>query len=72
MAKRKGSTAKKRRLGAQTTITSMRMSPALMSLASKRATAQGISRSQYIEQLVRRDLGVEGVDLEAANASVFG
>jgi hypothetical protein len=51
------------------------MSPGLMQMATDKAAATGISRSQYIEVLVRKDLGVEGVDLDAAPApatTVFG
>lgn len=55
-----------------TLITSMRLPPKLMGLASKKATKLGLSRTQYLEQLVRKDLGVEGVDLDALDTSVFG
>lgn len=56
----------------KTTITSMRLPTPLMKMATKKAAKVGLSRTQYVEQLIRKDLGVEGVDLDAVDSSVFG
>lgn len=74
MKRKRGSTAKKRKLGVSKLV-AMRMSPGLMQMATDKAAASGISRSQYIEVLVRKDLDVEGVDLDAPSpdaTTVFG
>lgn len=62
-----------RRRAAPTKLAAMRMPPKLLTMASKKAAKMGISRTKYVEQLLRRDLGLEGVDLSALErTSVFG
>lgn len=56
-----------------TQIAAMRLPPKLLGLATKKAEKMGLSRTKYIEMLVRKDLGLEGVDLTALDrTSVFG
>lgn len=58
-----------------------RMPPDLATAASRKAIRAGLSRSAYVEQLIRKDLNRASVDLESrandfaaapADGSVFG
>lgn len=61
------------RRSSSTRIAAMRMPTKLLKAASKKAEKLGLSRTKYIEMLVRKDLGLEGVDLDALErTSVFG
>lgn len=65
-------TATKRRRP-PTTLAAMRLPPKLLAMASKKAEKMGLSRTKYMEQVLRKDLGLEGVDLNALErTSVFG
>lgn len=50
---------------------SMRFSPEIADAALQRARKTGLSRSQYVEQLIRQDLGRDAIDMDK-RASVFG
>jgi len=52
----------------RTTVTTMRLPPDLLAKVSKKAEKKGLSRTQYVEQLIRRDLGMETV----LDAPIFG
>lgn len=53
--------------------TSMWLSSEVLKASAKRADKLGISRGLYVEQTLRRDLGLGvGVDLDEAPADVFG
>lgn len=50
--------------------TTLRFPSALLSAAGAKAARLGVSRTVYIQQVIRRDLGQEGIDL--AENSVLG
>lgn len=50
---------------------SMRISPEIAKAALQQARKTGLSRTQYVEQLIRKDLGRDAIDM-AERASVFG
>jgi hypothetical protein len=52
--------------------TTMRLTASVMNAALYKATGLGISRTKYVEALIRRDLGLEAVHIEAQQRSVFG
>lgn len=56
--------------------TSMWLSEAVLKASAKKAQKLGISRTLYFQQLLRKDLGMEGIGLDeetpAAPPSVFG
>lgn len=57
----------------KTTITSMRLSASVLKAATGKAAKLGVSRTHYVEQLLRRDLKMEAVDdVNVAEPSVFG
>lgn len=60
MSTRKKSNAKK--------PTTMRMAKDLMAAATKKSQRLGLSRTQYVEHLIRQDLGREAIDTSAAPA----
>jgi len=47
-----------------TTVTTMRLSRRVMAAAARKATQKGISRTLYVEQLIRRDLRMPEQDIE--------
>ena len=49
----------------RTTRTTMRLTVEIMEAARKKAERLGLSRTQYVEALVRKDLGMEAVDTNA-------
>jgi hypothetical protein len=49
--------------------TSMWLDERLLKASAKKAASLGISRALYFQQLLRKDLGMEGIDLEVP--SVF-
>lgn len=54
-------------------VTAFRLPEHIVTLATKKAAKMGISRTKYVEQVLRKDLGLEGVDLDALErTSVFG
>ena len=53
------------------TITSVRLDKEVLKGASKKAAKLGISRSLYFQQLLRKDLGLEGIEIDP-QPSVFG
>ena len=62
----------RRRVG-YTPATSFRLDPQIIQLATLKAGKLGVSRSKYVEILLRKDLGLGGIDLqELEHTSVFG
>lgn len=54
-------------------VTAFRFPEEIVRLATKKAAKMGLSRNKYVEQVLRKDLGLEGVDLDALErTSVFG
>lgn len=50
-----------------TKITTMRLSRHVLAAAQRKAKQKGISRTLYIEQLIRRDLRMPEQEIEAGN-----
>lgn len=54
-------------------VTAFRLPETIVGMATKKAAKMGLSRNKYVEQVLRKDLGLEGVDLDALErTSVFG
>ena len=52
--------------------TTMRLTTLVMQAASEKAARLGVSRTKYVEALVRKDLGLDAVGIKAQRNSVFG
>jgi len=54
-------------------VTAFRLPEKVVEMATKKAAKMGISRNKYVDLVLRKDLGLEGVDLDALDrTSVFG
>lgn len=55
----------------KTVVTTMRFSPGIIAAATDKARSIGLNRTQYVEQLIRRDLGMETVS-DVTTRNIFG
>lgn len=56
----------------RTSRTTMRLTITVMKAARDKAARLGLSRTQYVEALVRKDLGLEAIETNVQSASIFG